>query len=92
MACQIDSARLMLYRACWLADHDKSFHREVSMAKYAAGETAYRCAMDGLQIYGGYGYTMEYDIQSYIRDAVCLAPADIDQSATAERIGLGMGL
>lgn len=92
MACQIDAARLLLYRACWLADRGKSFHREASMAKFTAGETAYRCAMDGLQIYGGYGYTMEYDIQRYIRDAVCLAPADTEQSAIATRIGHGMGL
>jgi alkylation response protein AidB-like acyl-CoA dehydrogenase len=92
MACQIDAARLLLYRACWLADCGKSFHREVSMAKFAAGETACRCAMDGLQIYGGYGYTMEYDIQRYMRDAVCLSPIDTEQSAIATRIGNGLGL
>ena len=92
MACQIDAGRLLLYRACWLANSGKSFHREVSMAKFTAGETACRCAMEGLQIYGGYGYTMEYDIQRYVRDAVCLAPTDTDQSAIAARIGIGMGL
>lgn len=92
MACAIDAARLMLYRTCWLADENKPFHREASMTNFSACEAAHRCSMEGLQIYGGYGYTMEYDIQRYVRDSVCLATAGTEQATVSGWIGSGLGL
>lgn len=92
MACAIDAARLMLYRTCWLADQNQPFHREVSLTNFSACETAHRCSMEGLQIYGGYGYTMEYDIQRYVRDSVGLAMTGTSQSTVSAWIGSGLGL
>jgi alkylation response protein AidB-like acyl-CoA dehydrogenase len=90
MASGIDAARLLLYRAAWLADRNESFHREVLIAAQAACETARRCTMEGLQIFGGYGYTMEYDIQRYVRDAAMLG-AWGDELLKAD-LGATMGL
>lgn len=92
VAYELEAARLMLYRAAWLADQQQPFSREISMAKCQASETARRAAMDGLQIYGGYGYTMEYDIQRYVRDAMALTSAGASLEFLKARIGAGYGL
>jgi alkylation response protein AidB-like acyl-CoA dehydrogenase len=92
LAYDIEAARLLLYRAAWLADQQKPFSREISMAKCRASETARRAAMDGLQIYGGYGYSMEYDIQRYVRDAMSLTTAGASLESLKARIGAGYGL
>jgi alkylation response protein AidB-like acyl-CoA dehydrogenase len=92
LAYDIDAARLLLYRAAWLADQQQPFSQEISMAKCQAGETARRAAMDGLQIYGGYGYTMEYDIQRYVRDAISLTTAGASLELLKARIGTAYGL
>ena len=92
LAYDIEAARLMLYRAAWLADQQKPFSREISMAKCQASETARRAAMDGLQIFGGYGYTMEYDIQRYVRDAMSLTTAGANLESLKARIGAAYGL
>jgi butyryl-CoA dehydrogenase len=92
LAYDIEAARLLLYRAAWLADQQQPFSREISMAKCQACETARRAAMDGLQIYGGYGYSMEYDIQRYVRDAMSLVAAGASLESLKARIGTGYGL
>lgn len=92
MACDIDAAALLLDRAAWCADNDRVFHREAAMARIKAGDTALRCAMQGLQIFGGYGYTMEYDIQRYVRDTAGLAAAADGEEAARQNIGDLLGL
>ena len=92
IACAIEAARLLLYRAAWLADQHQPFTREISIAKCQACEAARRAAMDGLQIYGGYGYAMEYDIQRYLRDAMSLTAAGASLESLKARIGAGYGL
>jgi butyryl-CoA dehydrogenase len=92
VAFDLEAARLMLYRAAWLADQQQPFSREISMAKCRAAETARQAAMDGLQIYGGYGYTMEYDIQRYVRDAMSLTTAGASLESLKARIGAAYGL
>lgn len=90
MVSDIDAARLLLYRAAWLADAGEPFHREAVMAAHAACPLASRCAMHGLQIFGGYGYTMEYDIQRYVRDAAMLSARGGESLKAA--LGASMGL
>jgi alkylation response protein AidB-like acyl-CoA dehydrogenase len=92
VAFDLEAAHLMLYHAAWLAGQQQPFSREISMAKCKASETARRAAMDGLQIYGGYGYTMEYDIQRYVRDAMTLTTAGASLESLKARIGAGYGL
>jgi alkylation response protein AidB-like acyl-CoA dehydrogenase len=69
MATQLDAARLLNYRAAWLADQGQTFTKEAAMAKLFAGETAMKASTQGIQIFGGYGYMMDSPMQRYFRDA-----------------------
>jgi alkylation response protein AidB-like acyl-CoA dehydrogenase len=69
MATHIDAARLLTYRAAWLADqHEARLTRESSMAKLLASEVAVQVANDALQIFGGYGFIKDYPAEKYYRD------------------------
>ena len=69
MAVEIDAARLLLYRACALKDAGRPFGAEAAMAKLHCSATASRVASLSVQIHGGYGYSKEYDVERYFRDA-----------------------
>jgi len=64
-----EAARLLVYRAAWLADQKKPNNLEVSIAKYAAAETAAFAADAALRILGAYGYSTEFPVERYLRDA-----------------------
>ncbi len=68
----IEATRLLVGEAALLADRGEAFAKEGAMAKCLAQETARNAAFDGLQVMGGYGYTMEYDAQRHVRDATGL--------------------
>ena len=59
----------MVYRAAWMLYQGLPASKEVSMAKLFSSETLMEVATQGMQIMGGYGYCMEYDMQRYFRDA-----------------------
>ena len=69
MATDIDAGRLLLYRACELLDSGCPFASEAAMAKLYCSEMAMRIANKAVQIHGGYGYSKEYDVERYFRDA-----------------------
>ena len=69
MRTDVDAARLLTLRAAWLRDTGRPFTRESSEAKLFASETANRVAYDALQVFGGYGYMRDYEIERYARDA-----------------------
>jgi hypothetical protein len=70
MATQLEAARLMVYRAAWLADQkDLRFTKEASMAKLFASEVAVRVTGEAVQIFGGYGFIKDYPVEKYYRDA-----------------------
>jgi alkylation response protein AidB-like acyl-CoA dehydrogenase len=69
MAMDLDAARLLVYRAASLADAGKPFATEASKAKLFASTAARRHASEALQIHGGYGYTTEFPVERYYRDA-----------------------
>ncbi|MBF0230121.1 MAG: acyl-CoA dehydrogenase family protein [Desulfamplus sp.] len=69
MGTQVESARLMVYRAALLKDMGKPFSKEAAMAKLMASETASRVADMAVQIHGGYGYSKSYPVERYYRDA-----------------------
>jgi len=69
MAAEIDAARLMTYRAAWLAQQGRTVTQASAMAKLLASEAANRIAYKALQIFGGYGYTKEFSVERYFRDA-----------------------
>jgi alkylation response protein AidB-like acyl-CoA dehydrogenase len=69
-ATALDGARLLAYEAAWALDvGDAAADHLATMSHLFAGETACKTAADSLQFHGGYGYTLEYDIQLYFRRA-----------------------
>jgi alkylation response protein AidB-like acyl-CoA dehydrogenase len=69
MATDLDAARLLVYRAAALADAGLPFATEASKAKLFASTKAREHASEALQIHGGYGYTTEFPVERYYRDA-----------------------
>jgi len=69
MVVQEEAARLLVYRAAQLADRGRPHNLEVSMAKLAGGEAAAFCADAALKIFGAYGYSTEFPVERYYRDA-----------------------
>jgi alkylation response protein AidB-like acyl-CoA dehydrogenase len=70
MQASVDAARLLTWRAAWMARHGRKFTKaEGSMSKLVAGETAVRVTEQAIQILGGNGYTREYPVERMHRDA-----------------------
>jgi acyl-CoA dehydrogenase len=70
MRMEIDAARLLVWRACWMAAAKKEFTAgEGSMSKLKAGEVAVKVTVEAIQILGGYGYTREYPVERWHRDS-----------------------
>ncbi len=69
MATETDAARLLVHRAAALADAGRPFVREASMGKLFASEAAMRATSKAIQIHGGYGYTRDFPVERYFRDA-----------------------
>ncbi|MDJ0974740.1 MAG: acyl-CoA dehydrogenase family protein [Planctomycetota bacterium] len=69
MATGIDAARLLVFRAAQLKDEGKPHGREASMAKLMASQHANWCAKEAVQIHGGAGYTRDFPVERYFRDA-----------------------
>lgn len=69
MATKIEAASLLTYRAAELKEKGKSVNKESAMAKLYASEVAVEVANEGVQIFGGYGYTKDFPAEKYYRDA-----------------------
>ncbi|HEY3129972.1 MAG TPA: acyl-CoA dehydrogenase [Acidobacteriota bacterium] len=69
MATELEAARLMVYNAARLRDCEKSFAKEAAMAKLFTSQVAERVTSAALEIYGGYGYTKDYPVEKFYRDA-----------------------
>jgi butyryl-CoA dehydrogenase len=69
MAVEIDAARLLALQAATLKDAGKSCTKQSAMAKLFAAEAAMKAATEAVQIHGGYGYTKEFKVERYFRDA-----------------------
>src|SRR6266481_4372006 len=69
MAVEIDAARLLTHRAATLKDAGQPCTTQSAMAKLFAAETAMKAATEAIQIHGGYGYTKEFKVERYFRDA-----------------------
>ncbi|MBI4789375.1 MAG: acyl-CoA dehydrogenase family protein [Chloroflexi bacterium] len=69
MATKIDAARLLCHRSAWLLDQDLPSMKESSMAKSYAPDVAMEVTTDAVQIFGGVGYTREYPVEKWMRDA-----------------------
>jgi alkylation response protein AidB-like acyl-CoA dehydrogenase len=68
-AVETEAARMLAWRAAFLADSGQPYTLAASQAKYYASEVAVRAANAAVQVHGGYGYVDEYPVQKYLRDA-----------------------
>ena len=69
MATEIMASDLLIWQACDLKNRGEKVTREGAMAKYYASEVAVKTATDAVQIFGGYGYTKDFPVEKYYRDA-----------------------
>lgn len=69
MAVKTEQARLLVHKAAWLRDNGRPYSPLAAMAKCAATDASLAVAIDAVQVLGGYGYTREYPVERYMRDA-----------------------
>lgn len=69
MAMKVETARLMVHKACWMRDQGVEFGKEAAMSKCFASDVAMEVTTDAVQIFGGYGYTVDYPAERYMRNA-----------------------
>ncbi len=69
MATEIEASELLLYQAAFLKNNKKNLTKESAIAKYYASEVACRTANEAVQIFGGYGYTKDFPVEKFYRDA-----------------------
>lgn len=69
MAVQVEAAKLLILEAAALKDAGKEYTKQAAMAKLYASKAAVDCALEAIQIHGGYGYVREYLVERYLRDA-----------------------
>ena len=92
MQLRLDSARLLLYRACWLVDQGQDAMFAVSLAKLAVSEAAVSSGLDAIRIHGGAGVVEETAVDQRLRDAIPATifsgTSDIQREIVANRLGL----
>ena len=69
MATAIEASRLLTYQAAWLETEGLPYGQASAMAKLMAGDTAMKVTTEAVQVFGGYGYTKEYPVERFMRDA-----------------------
>lgn len=69
MATATEASRLLTYQAAWLESNDLPYGKESAMAKLMAGDTAMKVTTEAVQVFGGYGYTKDYPVERFMRDA-----------------------
>ncbi len=92
MQTEVDAARALTWRAAWMVSTGRDALREISMAKLYSSETYVKIANQGMQILGGYGYNMEFDMQRHYRDArsatVAAGSSQMQRNVIAGLMGL----
>ncbi|KYZ75054.1 acyl-CoA dehydrogenase [Anaerosporomusa subterranea] len=69
MAMQLEAARLLVYKACWMKDQNVEYTKESAIAKCFAADAAMNITTNAVQVLGGYGYSKHYPVEKYMRDA-----------------------
>lgn len=90
-ATEIEAARALLYKACWLKDSGKPFSKEAAMSKLYCAELMYRVANHAVQLHGGYGLMEEYPVARFYRDQKLLdigeGTSEIQRLVISRQIG-----
>jgi short-chain 2-methylacyl-CoA dehydrogenase len=92
MALEVELARNLLYKACWLRENHRPFSKEAAMAKLYCSEAMGRCVDHAVQLHGGYGLMKEYKIERFYRDHKLLeigeGTCEIQRIVIARSIGV----
>ena len=92
MAMEVELARNLLYKACWLRENNRPFGKEAAMAKLYCSEVMGRCVNHAVQLHGGYGLMKEYRIERFYRDHKLLeigeGTSEIQRIVIARNIGV----
>lgn len=92
MATEIELARNLLYKACWLREQNRPFGKEAAMSKLYCSEVMHRCANHAVQIHGGYGLMKESKVERFYRDQKLLeigeGTSEIQRIVIARNIGV----
>jgi alkylation response protein AidB-like acyl-CoA dehydrogenase len=92
MALEVELARNLLYKACWLRESHRPFSKEAAMAKLYCSEVMGRCVNHAVQLHGGYGLMKEYKIERFYRDHKLLeigeGTSEIQRIVIARSIGV----
>ena len=95
LATEVEAARTLMWRAAWKASTGEDALREISMAKLFASEVYVKSTSVGMQVFGGYGYNMEFDMQRHFRDArastVSAGSSQMQRNIIAGLLGLKLG-
>lgn len=90
MATRVSAARGLVYQAAFERDSGRDFATKAAMAKWFASETASYSAKAAVQIYGGYGYTKDFPVERYLRDAkvmeICGETSEIQKLSITESL------
>jgi short/branched chain acyl-CoA dehydrogenase len=92
MAMEVELARNLLYKACWLRENNRPFGKEAAMAKLYCSEVMGRCVNHAVQLHGGYGLMKEYKVERFYRDHKLLeigeGTSEIQRIVIARNIGV----
>jgi alkylation response protein AidB-like acyl-CoA dehydrogenase len=92
MATEVEAARTLMWRAAWLVSNGKDALREITMAKLFTSETYVKVANLGMQVFGGFGYCAEFDMERHYRDAraatIAAGTSQIQRNLIANLMGL----
>ena len=92
MQTEVEAARTLTWRAAWMVSTGQNALREITMAKLLSSETYVKVANMGLQIFGGFGYSMEFDMQRHYRDSrsatIAAGTSQIQRNLIANLMGL----
>ncbi|WP_216828724.1 acyl-CoA dehydrogenase [Alkalihalobacterium elongatum] len=69
MATKVEASRLLTYQAAWKESEGLPYGKESAISKLMAGDTAMNVTIEAVQVFGGYGFTKEYPVERYMRDA-----------------------
>jgi len=94
MQTEVEAARTLMWRAAWMVSKGREALREISMAKLLSSETAAKVANMGMQIFGAYGYNMDFDMQRLFRDSrsatIAAGSSQMQRNLIAKLMGLAV--
>lgn len=95
MATELEAARHLVYHAAWLAQNGQPYSKEAAMAKLFASELAMRNTIKAIQLHGGYGYTKDYPVERFMRDAkigeIGEGTSEVQRMVIARNLIAGLG-